>query len=94
MNPRFKRLDDLTTEEAIEYARTGEPPELPDADTAAALKEAGYDPDSGRPLADVLDERIEARDEERKREVELDELEGLSPDDHARRLGYHDEVQG
>lgn len=78
---RFKRLDDLTADERIAYLRDGTIPVPMDPEEEEALREAGYDPVTRRPLADVEAE-TEARE---AREAEVAEWEEMDVDDHMRR---------
>jgi len=81
MAKRFKALADFNADEQIEYARNGTIPELPDADEEQALRDAGFDPESRRPLADV-----EAETEKREaREERVRDWEEMSVDDHMKR---------
>lgn len=87
--PRFKPIGDLTDAEVREYQRTGTVPTLTDDETAAALADAGYLPDADDDQRRaVLDDRVARRDAEREREHELEELEALTPAQHAERLGH------
>lgn len=78
---RFKRLDDFTTDEQVEYLRNGTIPELSDPEEDEALREAGFDPETRRPLAEVEAEAAERE----AREDQVREYEDMSVDDHAAR---------
>lgn len=80
MSKRFKPIADLTPDELYYYNNgKGTIPEL-DED-ADALREAGYDPETRRPLAEV--EAESAR--EAKRAEEMKELEEVTVEEHLER---------
>ena len=78
---RFKSRDEFSVDEELAYRRDGTIPERPSADEEQALRAAGFDPESHRPLEEVEEEKHRRL----MREEEIEFAESMSVEDWAER---------
>lgn len=71
----FKSLVEMSPDELVEYQRSGKIPEV-DPEHDAAMRKAGWDPVTHRPL-DVAEEKRQAK-RERERAAEIERFDDMS----------------
>lgn len=88
--PRYKQLDEFTPDELVEFTRNGTVPERMSEEEEAALREAGFDPETKRPLGEVEAERAKTI----AREKEIKRLEEMTVEEHYERIRAEREGTG